>query len=741
MALAVGDRVPILAAGRPVVVAALALGLAAVVPASAAPSCTALEHADDRPLPAPAACLRRFDVASAHDGAGNAATARRASADALFAAAKAADAAGRFDEAEAAIDCADAVLGPAADGPAREELLRLRGVLDYHRERIPQALSRFECGLQRATAREDRAAIARDLRNVGSALRRLGDYHGALAALTRSLEMQRAAGGEVQGSVYNNLADVFRDLGKSEQAIRYYHDALETFDRRGDAMNAAHVRQTLATLALDRGDVRAAQPLLESALAAYRDAGKRVYMLRAYAMLIRAALADGDTVAARRWSADAFALAAAHDLPVPASLQREAARTERLTGQPAAAERRLRAAFAALSDADSDRAALLEELAEALEAQGRHPEAFAALREAHALSDRLAQARQDRQSEWLRTRFESTERERRIAVLEAERRQRILLTWLALAATLAAALAAALVLLRRRARARRHEIERQALHAAELARYRREAESLLGDRAHLQSLLDSREDALCLLDAEGQVLAANRAAVGLLVGAEDMALPVALSDLLDPADRAAFAAALERMEDAVVQRLALTGRGGRPVEARLEPWSHGDGWLVLALRPRTAGEAERPDDPAAAQAAGGTSAQAVEPAADQAADAGGPAPAPIDAAAAQEAFRRALVELMLAVVEAWERSTGSGRLELAEKSRIWAVNIDDGRLRARAMERYLSLAKLPQRPRWRDVLRSAYFVLGQCPLDEATRADLQARVDAILSHTRRSALL
>jgi len=729
MAPAPGDRVPILAAVRPAVAAALVLGLAAAMPASAAPSCAALEHADDRPLPAPAACLRRFGIAS-EGGAGNDATARRASADALFAAAKAADAAGRFDEAEAAIDCADAVLGPAADGPAREELLRQRGVLDYHRERIPQALSRFECGLQRATAREDRTAIARDLRNVGSALRRLGDYHGALAALTRSLEMQRAAGGEVQGSVYNNLADVFRDLGKSDQAIRYYHDALEAFDRRGDAMNAAHVRQTLATLALDRGDVRTAQPLLESALAAYRDAGKRVYMLRAYAMLIRAALAGGDTAAARRWSADAFALADAHALPVPASLQREAARTERLTGQPAAAERRLRAAFAALSDADSDRAPLLEELAEALEAQGRHAEAFAALREAHALSERLAQARQDRQSEWLSTRFESTERERRIAVLEAERRQRILLTWLALAATLAAALAAALVLLRRRARARQHEIERQALHAAELARYRREAESLLGDRAHLQSLLDSREDALCLLDAEGQVLAANRAAVGLLVGAEDMALPVALSDLLDPADRAAFAAALERMEDAVVQRLALTGRGGRPVEARLEPWSHGDGWLVLALRPRTADEAER-----SAGRAG-----PVDPA-DQAADTGGPAPAPIDAAAPQEAFRRALVELMLAVVEAWERSTGSGRLELAEKSRIWAVNIDDGRLRARAMERYLSLAKLPQRPRWRDVLRSAYFVLGQCPLDEATRADLQARVDAILSYTRRSALL
>ncbi|MBO7942319.1 hypothetical protein JTP77_041430, partial [Streptomyces sp. S9] len=50
--------------------------------------------------------------------------------------------------------------------------------------------------------------------------------------------------------------------------------------------------------------------------------------------------------------------------------------------------------------------------------------------------------------------------------------------------------------------------------------------------------------------------------------------------------------------------------------------------------------------------------------------------------ALRSSFRRALVELMLAVVEAWERSTGQGRLELAEKSRIWRVTVDDGRLRA-----------------------------------------------------------
>ena len=76
------------------------------------------------------------------------------------------------------------------------------------------------------------------------------------------------------------------------------------------------------------------------------------------------------------------------------------------------------------------------------------------------------------------------------------------------------------------------------------------------------------------------------------------------------------------------------------------------------------------------------------------------------------AAQRGLVDLMLALVETWERSTGSNRIELAERSRIWRVNIDDGRLRTRAMERYLSVSKLPHNPRWCDVMRSAYFVLA-----------------------------
>ncbi|WP_242110971.1 hypothetical protein [Luteimonas aquatica] len=116
------------------------------------------------------------------------------------------------------------------------------------------------------------------------------------------------------------------------------------------------------------------------------------------------------------------------------------------------------------------------------------------------------------------------------------------------------------------------------------------------------------------------------------------------------------------------------------------------------------------------------------------------APLPDGAMDACGPFRYALVELMLTVVEAWERSTGRPRLELAESSRLWHITVDDGRLRARAMERYLSLSRLPRHPRWREVVRSAYYVLNECALEPCVRVELQSRVDAVLAHRWRQAL-
>lgn len=631
---------------------------------------------------------------------------------------------GRLDAAEQVLDCAEAVIGDPGDPRSRYELTRRRGILDFRRERIPQALERFECAVALSKTLGDRTAEARDLKNVGAALRRLGDFRGALRSLMVSLEIQRATG-DVAGGVPNNIADVYRELREFDTAMRYYREALALHRAKGELIEAAHVQETMAEVALDNGDTRQASAWLQEALSVYREKNNRVYELRVHDGLIHVALASGDVPLARRWSSDALALADTWELPLPAALQLQIARTMRLEGDAASSARRLRAALASAAKTDPMRAPLLEELAMAQESMGDAAGANATLRDANAEAGELMRAQHDRQLDWLRIRFETAEQQRTIAALESENRlrkaqlrQRTLLLWLALVSGVAVMLGFWLLLQRRRQHERLLEEARRIRHEEELARYRREADALAEDRNLLQTLLDSREDAVCLLDAEGQVLIANRAGRLQLEVAQDLS-PVgqAVSAFVAEADRPALQAALERMEDSATQRLQFATLQGRPLAARLEPWGGGDGLVILALQERDNAEA-----PGAVQAA------------DQGQDGAAP---PV-----RDAFRRTLVELMLAVIDAWEGATGTGRLELAERSRIWRVNIDDGRLRARAMERYLAVSKLPRNPRWRDVLRSAYFVLAQCDgLSADTRAALQVRINAVLAYTRRDAFV
>ncbi|MFZ5638542.1 MAG: PAS domain-containing protein [Pseudomonadota bacterium] len=626
--------------------------------------------------------------------------------------------------AERVLSCA-APRALAMDDPRSQyELVRRAGILEYDRDRPSDALAAFECAQQLADALADRAAAAKQWKNIGSSLRRIGDYAGAMRALSRSLRMLRESGDPGVGPVLNNIADVYRDMEQDEDAERYYRDALRVFRAAGDTIQAAHVYDSLSEIAFERSDAATAIALLDDALRALREEGEghegaRRYRLMLLAGRARAAIAGDDLAQARASVEDGLALAAAHALPIPVELQLEAARVERLSGRAESALARLRGALADGAEAPGSRAALLRETAATLEAMGRGTEAMAALREAHAREVEDLRAQRDRGLAWSNARFNLNESRRRIAEVEAENRRRSLMLWLTVVSAIAALSLLSLYFLRHRQRARLAEAARRARYEQALEHYRREADALAEDRRLLQALLDSRDDALALLDAEGQVLAVNRAACALLGQDRDALSGRALSERLDGDEAERFRAALERMEDAQQQILPLTlGPGGRAIGIELRPWEHGDGLIVIALHPDA-----RASSPVAAEAAASVP----------------QSPRGEDDEIAR--FRRDLVALMLAVIEAWESSTGLHRIELAERSRIWCVGIDDGRLRARAMERYLSLSKLPRNPRWRDVLRSAYFVLGHCEkLAPEVREALQSRIDGILAMTRREAL-
>lgn len=103
-------------------------------------------------------------------------------------------------------------------------------------------------------------------------------------------------------------------------------------------------------------------------------------------------------------------------------------------------------------------------------------------------------------------------------------------------------------------------------------------------------------------------------------------------------------------------------------------------------------------------------------------------------------YRQQLVTLMRSALHAWEVTTQKSKIELAEESNIWAVSIDDGRLRTRTFDRYSRLEQLPKVPRWREVVRTAYFVLSIPTIEAETRLELEHELEKTKAILKKAAI-
>jgi two-component system sensor histidine kinase ChiS len=627
-------------------------------------------------------------------------------------------AAGGYDAAASTLDRVAGL--PGQDWKRLFRLERRRGILDYRRDRFAEALSHFRAGYRLADLHADAVSLGQAGNDVGNALRRIGEFRDALQAYLGSLEAKRKSGDKQLGPLLNNIGDLYRDLEEPENAERFYAEALAEHERAGHTLDAAHTLEAIGVLALDRGDVDSALKSLGKAYDTFTQGDSPPDALRLCVQLARAALASADPAHAQEWVTRGNALVRDHRLPPSTELVLQDARVRAAQGKGREARDLLEATLKTLPEPGLERIPLLEELAKEASAQGDFAEAYASFQKFHSADARRHKAEHDEQLTQLRVRFEVDEKDREIRLLEAETKSRTLevrqrTTQLELLAALSLLTLAALALgfQRRQQQARVAAAARQARLDAEIAQYRQAALDLGMDRQRLQAALDRSEEAVIVLEGD-RAAALNAAAARWLGLAPAQATGEALTTRI-----AGLGAALAMLDESgQEQQLALPGMQGRLVALD-------EGLALLSLR--AAGKPDRADPTLERFAA----APAL--------------PGPIEdessiASADSDAFRRDLVELMLATLAAWERSTGSSRIELAEKSRVWRVTIDEGRLRVRALERYLSLAKLPRLPRWREVLRTAYFVLAECALDDTERADLKRRVENLQAAVRRRAM-
>ncbi len=98
----------------------------------------------------------------------------------------------------------------------------------------------------------------------------------------------------------------------------------------------------------------------------------------------------------------------------------------------------------------------------------------------------------------------------------------------------------------------------------------------------------------------------------------------------------------------------------------------------------------------------------------------------------QEVVNQQLVAIMHDATNLWVTHTGENLIELADRSKIWTITNDNGTLRARSLEKYLSLQKMPQNPRWRNVVRTCHFVLSEAGLGAEQRQSLNLKLESLM---------
>ncbi len=639
---------------------------------------------------------------------------------------------GALDAAEAELARAEQSLEQILDPLAPHRVARRQGMLAYRRGEMTRALTRFLEGLAAARSAADLRAIAISENDLGVVYRRLGEDRQALEHWLSSLENKRRSGETDLAATEDNIGNLYRDLKEPAQAAIYFQRALAGHRLKGRVLLAAHTAEDIGLLAGDAGDYVLARAELDSAWAVFERESARVDLLRLARHRAELEWRAGDAAATQQWVQRAIALAQTLEQSAPRDMILLLARLQAAAG---AAE----AAYAALAKFDQktgdEDLPLMREWSEAQSQWaaelGRDREALKHAQAAHRAEIELMQRRHGERMDALRVRFEFSELEHdrdRLQRANAEqalalqqRRNQLLGLGLLCVLLIAALLG---YFQRRQYQQRLHSQQIEAQHRIQVEEARRVAESLRADLRSLRVALDQSSDPVLVVDAGARIRLANAAAAQMLARCEAELRGARLADVFGEEAAAELQFALERVsggESAAAVIVATAPEQSLSIRALSLSLEEELGVLSLSSEHQAPAWIDTMNRAHARWEQ--TAAEAIESS---------------EETAASLDDRRAIVDLMQISLETWERSTCSTRLELAEKSGIWRITIDDGRLRTRTLNRYLDLAALPARPRWREVLRTAYFVLAECQLDAGQREQINQRIRLLQAQMRGS---
>jgi diguanylate cyclase (GGDEF)-like protein len=270
------------------------------------------------------------------------------------------------------------------------------------------------------------------------------------------LQLVRAAGDSARSALtWSALGFIAAREGESlEQVQRYHARARELAEATGDPGLRIRVLVNAATVQAERGDARAALPMLRSALQLARDAGLTRLQPRLYTNLAEAYLRSAQPRRALSAAEQGLSLEAATPDPrARRALLSNAAQAHVALGEGERGRERLAEAEALLEQegGDGERARMLREFGEALAAAGDAEGALAVYHRERALSGEISRANLEAALAEIRAGFDAELKLRDMAVLQDQLETRqaqlasqdlLLRIWLLLAALLAVLLLA-----------------------------------------------------------------------------------------------------------------------------------------------------------------------------------------------------------------------------------------------------------------------------------------------------------
>lgn len=597
------------------------------------------------------------------------------------------------------------------------QLLRRQGILSYRQGQRPSALRLFNQAVQAARISDKPLLLAMTLSDAGTAYLAMTQYAEAIDHYRESLALkeQHRASASSQAVTLNNIGSVFRKLTDWALAEHYLSRAIQLYQQDNNNDQASHSQEELSLVYLQQGDNAKAISMLQQTLAYFQTSANQHAELRVALLLADAALKHNDIAAAARWLKQAEQLElqlGPSDQSVLLKLQLgrllqqqghyQQAEAILSQGQQLATTQQATETQLQLLQALVDNAAAFKQWHSALQYQQQLTRAQLAQYQDN-FAEALAQQRSQLEYEQQQKAISVLSKDNEIKALQISVQRNQLFMLLS-----AGSLLLLLVMLLWYWQQRKRQRARQQLEA-ELAWHARQFADLGASHSSLKAAFGQLNLAIMIFNNKQQLMFVNDACCRLFALPASAFGTLLLNHFIPP-QNARFWQLWNNDEpvehEFLPQQCLQLGQQQYKLDFSVSMLAREEPLTLLVLS---------------------GSSQATN--------------LPYTTLMPQASFSQMLVDLLLSSLAAWEVSTNSSRIELAEQSGIWRVSIDDGRIRTRSLDRYLAVKTLPKNPRWREVLRTAHFVLAQCTLPADIQQQLVSKLDSVTAHIRAQSLL